>query len=506
MIITIYFQIRFLFSAVIMKISIVGAGIGGLAAAALLAMDGGEVTVIEKNKNVGGRASAFSRNGFTFDMGPTWYLMPELFDNFFAEFGKSTSDFYKIEKLDPAYRVFFDDGETVDISPKMDENYELFDSLERDGGARLQEFLEDCETLYKSVLKTLYLDLDTPLKILNREVLFQGTKINIFESVENFVNKRFQSDKARKILKYSVGFIGTPPSKSPAFYSILNYVKMVQGVYYPEGGIRQIVNTLYSLAKSHGVEFVLGREVGKIDVVDGVARRVIADDMTIDSDVVVVNGDYAHAETQLLEPRYRTYDTAYWEKRTMTPSALIAYIGLDKKVESLTIHNVFLERDWSENFYQIFDTTRARWPDYASYYVHVPSRAEKSAAPLDGEALFILIPVAAGLKDSTEQRERLLSNILRDLENKTRERIINNIVFKQLFSISDFSTRYNAFKGSALGLAHTLRQTAFWRPRHRSKKVKNLYYTGQYTHPGIGVPLVLVSSQIVRRKILKEMM
>ncbi|MCS7136809.1 MAG: phytoene desaturase family protein [Candidatus Caldarchaeum sp.] len=488
-----------------MKISVVGGGLGGLAAAALLAKDGHEVTVVEKNENVGGRAGVFSRDGFVFDMGPTWYLMPEVFDKFFMNFGYKTSDLYSIHRLDPSYRIFFDDGDVVDIRADVEEIYSVFDRLERNGGEKLRKFLAKCGELYESISKTLYLDLDSPLSFFQREIISQGIKINIFESLDRYVKKRFESEKARKILLYSVGFVGTPPAKSPAFYAILNYVKMVQGVYQPERGIREVVEAVYKLAKSQGVEFLTGHEVKKIEVEGGRARKIVANGLAVEADAVVVNADLAHAETNLLEPQYRTYDAGYWSKRMFTPSALIAYLGLDSRVNSLVSHNVFLERDWGENFSQVFDTGKAEWPEYASYYVHVPSKVDKTAAPKDGEALFMLVPVACGVGDDEKKREKLFNNVLKDLETKTGEKISDSLVLKKFFSVSDFSSRYNAFRGSALGLAHTLRQTAFWRPGHRSRKVKNLFYTGQYTHPGIGLPMVLISAEIVRRKIAKEM-
>ncbi|MEN3047442.1 MAG: phytoene desaturase family protein [Candidatus Caldarchaeales archaeon] len=486
------------------RVVVVGAGLGGLAAAALLARDGHEVTVIEKNEWVGGRAGSFSRDGFTFDTGPTWYLMPDVFEQFFAQFGRRPEDFYRLHRLDPSYRVFFDDGTVIDVSADIEEVYGLFDELEDGGGEKLRRFLGKCGELYASIRRTLYLDLDSPPSLLNREVLSQGMKVNVLESVESFVKRHFSSDKARKILLYSIGFVGTPPSRAPSFYAILNYVKLVQGVYYPEGGVRKVVEAVYGLAREHGVEFVLGREVRSLEISGGRVRRVIADGASLEADAVVVNADYAHFETEVLEPRYRTYDLDYWNRRTFTPSALIAFVGVRGKLESLVNHNVVLERDWGENFSQIFDPRAARWPDYASYYVHVPSKTDPSAAPREGEALFILVPVPAGLRDGEAERERLYSNVLRDLERRTGEEIADRVAVRRLFSVSDFVSAFNSFKGSALGLAHTLGQTAFWRPRHRSRKVRNLYYTGQYTHPGIGLPMVLISAEIVRRKVARE--
>jgi len=489
-----------------MNIVIVGAGFGGISAAALLAQKGLEVTVIEKNEGPGGRASVYSEGGFTFDMGPSWYLMPDVFENFFAEFNAKPEDFYDLKKLEPAYRVFFDGGRVVDVSSDIEKNYELFDSFEEDGGERLREYLESAGKLYDSVVKEmLYRDYRSVLDFLNGKLLLQGLRLNILESLEHFVKRRFKSDEARKILQYSMGFLGSAPQNTPSMYHIMSHIDMTLGVFYPEGGIRRVAQSIYELALEHGARFHFNEEVKRIEVIDGVATSVITDRNIYEANAVLVNADYPHSELELLDEPHRTYDETYWESRVMAPSAFVAYLGVDRVIDALEHHNLFLERDWADKFQEVFDPRRARWPERPSYYVNVPSRTDTTAAPQGSDTLFILVPLAPGMEDNEELREGLYRRVMDDLERKVGENIRDHVVVKRIFAINDFRDRYNAYRGTALGLSHTLRQTALWRPSHKSKKVKNLYYTGHYTHPGIGVPMTLISSQIVCNEMMDDM-
>lgn len=488
-----------------MKITIVGAGFGGLSAAALMAKEGFEVNVLEKNEQSGGRASVYSEKGYNFDMGPSWYLMSDVYEKFFKEFGKKPEDFFKLERLNPSYRIFFDNEKVMDVSADLKNNYELFDSLEENGGEKLKKYLASSKELYDfSINEMLYKDYNSVLDFFNGKLLFKGYKLNIWENLQHYVNKQFESDEARKILEYAIGFLGGSPKNTPSFYHLMSHVDLTMGVWYPQGGIRKVVESLHQLAESYGADFHFNEPVEKLEVKNGNIKKVITNKGSYEPDIVLMNADYAHSELDLLNTKSQTYNQKYWEKRVMAPSAMVAYLGVDYTVDKLAHHNLFLDKDWEHGFDSIFDPKKATWPENPSYYVNVPSRTDKSAAPPGSDTLFILIPLAPGLKDTPELRERFYNKIMDDLESKLEENIRNHIVVKRIFALNDFKDRYNAYKGTALGLSHTLRQSALWRPSHRSKKVKNLYYSGQYTHPGIGVPMTLISSQIVTEEIKKQ--
>lgn len=485
-----------------MKTVVIGSGFGGISAAALLAKDGHEVTVIEKNEQPGGRASVYTSEGFNFDMGPSWYLMPDVYENFFAEFGKKPEDFFALERLDPSYRIFFGEEKTVDIVADLEKNYELFEGFEEGGGQKLKEYLKSSKEMYDfSIEEMLYRDYTSILDFLSGKLIFKGYKLKIWENLQHYVNNKFQSDEARKILQYSIGFLGGSPQNTPSFYHIMSHIDLEMGVWYPQGGMRKVVSSMVDLAESYGVKFILGQAVKGIKVEKNIAKNVLTDKSTYEADVVLVNADYPHCEMELLDKKYQTYNKDYWDKKVMAPSAFVAYLGVDREVEKLAHHNLFLEKDWESGFETLFDPKRAAWPERPSYYVNVPSKTDRSAAPQGKESLFILVPLAPGLKDTPELRENLYNNIMNDLEAKIDDKIRDDVVVKRIFALTDFKDRYNAYKGTALGLSHTLMQTALWRPAHRSKKVTNLYYSGHYTHPGIGVPMTLISSHIVAEEI-----
>jgi phytoene desaturase len=485
-----------------MEAIIVGSGFGGLSLAALLAKEGYGVRVIEKNEQPGGRASVYSDKNFHFDMGPSWYLMPDVFEKFYSQFGKKPEDFFKLERLDPSYRIFFGEKKQVDVAADIEKNYKLFDSLEENGADKLKEYLKSSEELYNfSIDEMLYKDYTSILDFLNGKLILRGYKLNLWENLQHYVNKKFESDEARKILEYAIGFLGGSPANTPSFYHLMSHVDLTMGVFYPQGGMRIVVDSIYKLAQSYGVKFNFNEPVQMLEVHNHNVKRVITDKATYDADLVIVNADYPHSELDLLTAENRTYDEKYWESRVMAPSAMVAYLGVDYTVDKLVHHNLFLDDDWEHGFDTIFDPKKAAWPENPSYYVNVPSRTDLSAAPEGSDTLFILIPLAPGLEDTPELREKFYNKIMDDLEAKIDENIRDHIVVKRLFTMNDFKDRYNAYKGTALGLSHTLRQSALWRPAHKSKKVKNLYYSGQYTHPGIGVPMTLISSQIVADQI-----
>lgn len=487
------------------KAIIIGSGFGGLSAAALLAKEGFSTTVFEKNEGPGGRASVWAEKGYQFDMGPSWYLMPDVYERFFAEFGKKPSDFFRLQKLDPSYRIHFGNGKVADISPDLTENLALFESLEPGGGERLKDYLASAQEKYDlSVNELLYRDYRSILDFFSGRLILEGRKLHVFENLDTFVSKHFTSDEAKKIVEYSIGFLGGSPKNTPSFYHIMSHIDLTLGVYYPEGGMRAVVAGIRKLAESYGVSFRFNEPVTGITVEGREARGVVTAAGSYPADLVLVNADYPFAELQLLEKRHQSYDAKYWESRVLAPSAIVMYVGVNRTVAALAHHTLFLDRNWEKNFDEIFDPAQAGWPEHPSYYVNVPSRTDPTAAPPGCDTLFILVALAPGIEDSPEIRERFYEKIMDHLEATTGESIRDHVVVKRIFALSDFTERYNAYKGTALGLSHTLFQTALWRPAHQSKKVQNLYYSGHYTHPGIGVPMTLISSTIVAREITSK--
>ncbi|TFG06942.1 phytoene desaturase [Candidatus Thorarchaeota archaeon] len=478
-----------------MKVIVVGAGIGGLSLAALLGKRGHDVTVIEKNEQPGGRARVWEKDGFVFDMGPSWYLMPEIFDHYFEHFGKKTEDFYELIRLNPSYRIFFPDS-TLDISADLEENMELFNQLEENGAEKLRKYLDQAQEKYEYLLDGLmYEDLSGILSMLNPKLMAAGWKLSILSNIDKLTKKYFDSERARKILQYSIVFLGGNPKNTPALYSMISHIDFNLGVWYPYGGLGKIVDATFGLAKQYGVDLRFGEEVEDIVIEDKVAKRVITDKGEYEGDIVVSNADYPHSEIDLVDEDYETYSQDYWESKIIAPSAFVLYLGLDKKVDALTHHNVILDHDWVKHFEQIFK--EPSWPDEPAYYLCCPSKKDDTVAPEGKENIFVTIPISPGIEDTPEIREAYFDKIVAHMEKVLDTDIKNHVIVKRIFSLNDFADDYNAYKGTAVGLTHTFSQSAFFRPRHKSKKVKNLYYSGQYTHPGIGVPMVLISAEIV---------
>ncbi len=481
-----------------MKVSVIGAGFGGLAAGALLAKEGHDVTIFEKNDQIGGRARVHRDKGFQFDMGPSWYLMPNVFKEFFKNFDKKPEDLYDLKRLDPSYRIFFSDENIVDIHADIEDNFELFNRLEENGEEKLKRYIESAKKKYNVAMDGLiYEDYSSIFDFFSLKLLTSGSKLDILRNLDDLVTKHFDSDEARKILEYSIGFLGGSPKITPAIYQLMSYVDFIEGVWFPKGGIRKVVDSIAEIAKENGTEIKLDHEVLDIEVKDGKADMIVTNHGFFKTDLVVVNADYPNTELNLLDEKHRTYDQKYWDKKTFAPSAFVAYVGIDKQIDKLEHHSLFLEKDWAKGFDEIFQSDNPIWPTNPSYYVNVPSKTDPDLAPEGCETLFILVPLAPDLEDTKEKREKFYNKIMERLEGTVGENIRDHVVTKRIYAVDDYRNDYNAYKGTALSLVHTLDQTALWRPRHKSKKVDNLYYTGQYTHPGIGVPMTLISSSIV---------
>ena len=491
------------------RVVVVGAGVGGMAAAAQLAKDGFSVTVVERNDQVGGRARSWRKDGYTFDLGPSWYLMPEVFERFFAQFGKRPSDYYELVKLDPSYRVFFGQGDAHDVPPDRARTEALFDRLEPGGGAKLARYLAEAAYKYKvAVGEFLYREYRTLFDFLNWRMMTEGLKLNVLGKLDVAVRRRFADRRALQILEYAMVFLGTSPNDAPAMYALMSHVDLTQGVFYPRGGLSAVAQGLRKLAEEQGVEFRFSTEVVRIATENGRAVRVEARGpdgaaVALPCDAVLANADYAHVETELLDAADRTYSRRYWEKRVVAPSMFLLYLGVKKRLGKLAHHNLYFQEDWNVHFDAIFK--KPAWPEDPCFYVSCIAKTDPQMAPPGRENVFVLVPVAAGLDDSDAVRAAYAAKVIRHVETVTGEEIAPHVETQRIFSHRDFAGDYHAWKGTALGISHTLFQTAVFRPALRSKKVSNLYFAGQYTHPGIGVPMVMIAAEVSAGNVQRDL-
>ncbi|MEC7783837.1 MAG: phytoene desaturase family protein [Bacteroidota bacterium] len=482
------------------KITILGSGFSSLAAASYLAQAGHEVHIYEKNATLGGRARQYKRDGFTFDMGPSWYWMPDVFDRFFADFGKKTSDFYNISKLDPAYRVYFGKHDSIAIGDSLGKIKETFEAIEPGSAQKLQEFIDDAGNNYEVAIKDLvYRPGLSPLELVTPQTI---KKIgSFFSTISRDVRKAFKNPKLIQILEFPVLFLGAKPSDTPSFYSFMNYADFGIGTFHPKNGMHAVIEGMITLAESLGVQMHANSTVESIITENNIATGITVNGKTIKADIVLSGADYHHTET-LLPKNLRQYSKTYWDKKTFAPSSLLFYVGFDKKLEHVNHHTLFFDTDFDKHAVEIYD--KPKWPDAPLFYANFPSLSDKAMAPEGKEAGFFLIPLAPGLHDTQELREEYFDRIINRLEELTGQSVKKNIIFKESFCVKDFVEQYNSYKGNAYGLANTLLQTAFLRPKLKSKKVANLYFTGQLTVPGPGVPPALISGKLVAGLITKN--
>ncbi|MBK9336067.1 MAG: phytoene desaturase [Lewinellaceae bacterium] len=485
------------------KVVVIGSGFAGLSAACNLAADGFDVTVLEKNTVPGGRARQYSDQGFVFDMGPSWYWMPDVFEQFFARFGKKASDYYELVRLDPSYAVHFGPNDRMDVPANMAELEAMFERYEPGSTPNLRKFLAEAEYKYRvGMNEFVQKPSHSMLEFADWRIAASLFRLQMFTSMSRHVRQLFKNEKLIKLLEFPVLFLGATPEKTPALYSLMNYADMALGTWYPMGGMFKIVEGMVALAKELGVKIELGQEVRQIVVLNGSARSVVTHQgREYPADVVVGAADYHHIDSKLLGPKQRNYSDQYWESRTMAPSSLLFYLGVNKRLNGLFHHNLFFDEDFGRHAREIYDTPK--WPEKPLFYVSAPSQTDPSVAPEGCENLFVLIPVAPGLEDTPEIRQHYYEVVMQRLEQLTGQRIRDAVVYRRSFAHTDFVTDYHAFKGNAYGLANTLLQTAFLKPKLRSKHVKNLFYTGQLTVPGPGVPPSLISGQVVAKEVYR---
>ena len=482
---------------------IIGSGFAGLAAACCLAQAGFSVTVLEKNDQLGGRARIWEQDGFRFDMGPSWYWMPDVFEDFFARFGKTPADYYDLIRLDPSYRVFFGAGDIVDVPAKMGDLENLFEQLEPGSVPKLRNFLKEAAYKYRvgmnDYVKRPSLSLGEFVDI---RLVKEAFRLQMLQSTRSHISRYFSDPKLKQILEFPVLFLGGTAREIPAMYSLMNHADLVLGTWYPNGGMRKIVDGIVAMAEELGAQFRTETEACEImldgDKTTGVR---VASGQTLPADVVIGAGDYHHIEQNLLPESARDYDEAYWNSRTLSPSSLLFYLGVNKKLNNLRHHNLFFDEGLDGHAREIYDTPK--WPTRPLFYASCASQTDSTVAPEGSENLFLLMPIAPGLPDDEPTRQKYYEVMMTRLEALTNQEIRSAVVVNRSYAVRDFETDYHSYKGNAYGLANTLKQTAFWKPRLRSKKVKNLFYAGQLTVPGPGVPPSLLSGQIVADVIAK---
>lgn len=474
-----------------------------MSAAIDLAHAGYDVTVIEKNEKAGGRINYFEQDGFRFEMGPSWYWMPEVFENFYKKYGYKTSDFYNLKRLDPSYKVVFSKNDEIDIPANYESLLELFEKIEKGSGDKLNKFLKEAKYKYEvGMNEFVWKPSQSIFEFAKLKVFKSFFRLKLLQSISSEIKQVVKDTRLRQILEFPVLFLGATPEDTPALYSLMNYADIKLGTWYPEGGMYKIAEAFYKISIDKGVKYKFNEEVKSTSVESGAIKSVITDKGEYSCDYVVCNADYHHMDRKILDDKYSNYDDKYWDSRKMAPSSLLVFLGVNKRIKGLEHHNLFFDADFKKHAYQIYKD--AKWPEDPLFYVCAPSLTDSTVAPAGHENLFVLIPLAPDLDDSDAKiLDQYLDQVISRIESYTGQEFKDKIIFKRYFSVSDFKSVYNSFKGNAYGLANTLTQTAILKPSLKNKKLRNLYYTGQLTTPGPGLPPSVISGQVVASEIIK---
>ncbi|TDE15330.1 phytoene desaturase family protein [Dyadobacter psychrotolerans] len=484
------------------NIAVIGSGFSGMAASAVLAKNGSNVTVYEKNADTGGRARTFESDGFIFDMGPSWYWMPDVYESYYQLFGHTTSDFYELTKLDPGFAVVFGEGEVWDIPADFDAICTLFENVETGAADKLRKFIAEGEFKYMVGMNDMvYKPGHSVTEFFSFKLFKDALKLQLFTSFSKHVRRFFKDPRLLALLEFPVLFLGAMPKDTPALYSLMNFSGLKQGTFYPMGGFGQVAGSFRKIAEESGVNIQTSQRVSLLEISKSYISHIHANGNCSQVDAVIGSADYQHIENTLLHEQYRSYPESYWESRTFAPSCLLFYLGVNKKIQKLRHHNLFFDQDFERHAVEIYKDKK--WPSDPLFYVCCPSKTDPAVAPQGSENLFVLMPIAIGLADSDQIREQYYDLLMSRLEKFAGEDIRSHVVFKRSYATKDFIHDYNAYKGNAYGLANTLMQTAIFKPKLQSKKVKNLFYAGQLTVPGPGVPPSIISGRVAAHELQK---
>lgn len=482
------------------QIIIIGAGFSSLSASCYLAKAGYKVTVLEKNAHVGGRAQQLKKEGFVFDMGPTFYWMPDVFEKFFGDFEKKPSDYYQLEQLDPGYQIYSDVAKAINIAANFDEVVATFESMEKGSGAALKKFIADAEDNYHLAIKDLvYQPGENLLEIITPKTAMKVGAF--FSTIKSQVAKYMKHPELKQILEFPVLFLGAKPETTPGFYNFMNYADLKLGTWHPKKGMHQVALGMATLAKELGVEIICNENLTKINLKGKNVVSVDTDNNTFNCDILLSGADY-HFTESLLPSTYKQYSEKFWDKQTFAPSALLFYVAFDKKLKNVKHHTLFFDTSFEVHAQSIYDSKT--WPEEPLFYASFPSITDDYFAPEGKEAATFLIPIAPGIEDNNEIREKYFDIIIKRLEKITNQSVGPYVNFKESYCVNDFKEQFNSYKGNAYGLANTLLQTHILRPKLRSKKINNLFFTGQLTVPGPGVPPAIISGEIVSKLITKN--
>jgi phytoene desaturase len=500
---------------------VIGGGIAGLATAGLLAKDGYTVTLLEARSALGGRAGSWEKNGFRFDTGPSWYLMPEVFDHFFRLMGSSADEELSLEKLDPGYRVFFEKhDEAIDIAADRETNLETFERIEPGGRAALTRYLASARDTYEIAVKRfLYSTFQSYRTALTRDVLRRSGRLArlLLQPLDSLTSRAFADPRLRQILGYPAVFLGSSPFAAPSLYHLMSHLDLENGVFYPRGGFSEVIRRIAQLAEASGVTVTTDATVTAITTAGGKRAHVTGVRYTdaagvghrLEADVVVSAADLHHTETTLLPEALQSYPQSWWDERIPGPGAVLVMLGVEGTLPELAHHSLFFTEDWHDNFDRIFGCATSI-PDPASIYVCRPSATDETVAPTGMENLFVLVPVPADPGIGFGGEDRTGSLVVEELADTIIAQIAtwagipdlaDRIVVRKTVGPQDFRNDLNSWRGTSLGPAHTLRQSAFLRGKNASSKIDGLFYAGGTTVPGIGLPMCLISAELVLKRI-----